>query len=157
MTMNFKRKIKPKAEDITKRFAAELEPYSEQLNECRRNGIKLDDPVNISSTKQLAVLLYDILGLDAGTDRKTGKKIRGTGEEILTKLNHPIVDIILEYRGVQKLIGTYIDKLPNCLESDGKIHAQFNQYGARTGRFSSNKPNLQNIPSKNKDIRPIVQ
>lgn len=144
-----------KSNDVLKRFEKEVEPYNAKLDEFRMNGVKLDNPINIGSTKQLAVLLYDVLGLDAGTDRKTGKKIRGTGEEILAKLKHPIIDIILEYRNLQKLIGTYIDKLPSCLEDDGKIHCQFHQYGARTGRFSSSKPNLQNIPSKNKDIRPM--
>ena len=139
------------ADDVLNRFAEALKPYEEDINAYRQRGIKLDSPINISSPKQLAVLLYDIL--DVGVI--DAKKPRGTGEEILAKIDNPIVSLILEYRGVQKLIGTYIDKLPNCLEDDGKIHCNFNQYGARTGRFSSSDPNLQNIPSKNKDIRPM--
>lgn len=142
-------------EDVLKKFNESLLPYQDTINALRSRGAKLDNPININSTSQLPILLYDILGLDAGINKKTKKPERGTGEEVLAKLNHPIVDIIKEYRGVKKLISTYIDKLPKCLESDGKIHGQFHQYGARTGRFSSSDPNLQNIPSKNKDIRPM--
>lgn len=142
-------------QDILNKANESLLPYQDTIDELRYKGVKLDSPINLNSPTQLQVLLYDILKLDAGVDKKTKKPIRGTGEEVLNKLNHPIVDIIKEYRGVKKLIGTYIDKLPKCLEEDGKIHAQFHQYGARTGRFSSSDPNLQNIPSKNKDIRPM--
>ena len=140
-----------KANEVLQKFAVELEPYEDELDALRQQGIKLDSPINIGSPKQLAVLLYDVLKV--GVIEK--KSPRGTGEDILAKIDNPIVKTILEYRSVQKLIGTYIDKLPNCLESDGKIHCQFNQYGARTGRFSSKDPNLQNIPSHNKDIRPM--
>lgn len=142
-------------QEILARFSKSLEPYQEKIDEYRYKGVKLDNPININSPSQLQTLLYDILGLDAGINKKTKKPERGTGEEVLAKLNHPIVEIIKDYRGVKKLIGTYIDKLPNCLENDGKIHGSFHQYGARTGRFSSSDPNLQNIPSKNKDIRPM--
>ena len=140
-----------KSEEILARFSDELLPYKPQLDALRLQGVKLDDPINMSSPKQLAVLLYDVLKVGV-IDKKAP---RGTGEAILVQIDNPIVKTILEYRGITKLIGTYIDKLPNCLEDDGKIHAQFNQYGARTGRFSSSNPNLQNIPSKNKDIRPM--
>lgn len=143
------------ADDILERVYKETEPYENELNRLRQQGVKLDKPINIGSTQQLAVLLYDVIGLDAGINKKTKKPERGTGEEVLVKLNHPIVSTILEYRSVNKLIGTYIDKLPKCVESDGRIHGSFHQYGARTGRFSSSDPNLQNIPSKNKDIRPM--
>lgn len=102
---------------------------------------KLSDPINIASPTQLSILLYDILGLDAGVDKKTKKPIRGTGEDILTKLDTPLCKKILEYRGIEKLISTYIDKLPECVNpNDGRIHCKFNQYGADTGRFSSNDP-----------------
>ncbi len=104
--------------------------------------------VNIGSTTQLAILLYDVLGLQ----NKEGS--RGTGEEILKSLNHPICEAVLAYRSVSKLMSTYIDALPQQIqERTGKIHANFNQYGAKTGRFSSSDPNLQNIPSHNKEIR----
>ena len=138
-------------EKILTRFSASLESYKDKIDELRHQGVKLDNPINISSPQQLAVLLYDILSVGV-IDKKSP---RGTGEEILEKIDNPIVKIVLEYRSVKKLIGTYIDKLPKCVEDDGRIHCSFHQYGARTGRFSSSGPNLQNIPSKNKDIRPM--
>lgn len=111
---------------------------------------KLDDPINIGSPTQLAILFYDILGFKV-VDKKSP---RGTGEPILSKIDDPICKSLLEYREVNKLLTTYIDKLPECVnEKDGRIHCRFNQYGADTGRMSSQDPNLQNIPSHNKEIR----
>ena len=87
----------------------------------------------------MAILLYDILKVGL-IDKKTP---RGTGEEILQKINLPLCNLILEKRGLEKLIGTYIDKLPACVsEKDNRLHAHFNQLGAGTGRFSSSDPNL---------------
>ncbi|MBO6271716.1 hypothetical protein J6O48_02930 [bacterium] len=111
---------------------------------------KLDDPINIGSPTQVAILLYDILKIEPPDP----KSPRGTGEAILQKIDNPIAKAILDYREMSKLVSTYIDKLPNCVNpKDGRIHCSFNQYGADTGRFSSSDPNLQNIPSHNKDIR----
>lgn len=107
---------------------------------------KLD--VNIGSPTQLSILFYDVLKLEP----PKGKK--GVGEEILKQLNHPLVDTILEYRGMSKLLSTYIEAIPNHVSKrTGKLHANFNQYGAKTGRFSSSDPNLQNIPSKTKKLK----
>lgn len=111
---------------------------------------QLADPPQLNSPTQLAILLYDILEVPV-QDKKAP---RGTGEEILKKINIPLCDLILKKRGLEKLIGTYIDKIPACVSSkDNRLHAHFNQLGAGTGRFSSSDPNLQNIPSKNKEIR----
>ena len=111
---------------------------------------KLESPINISSPTQLAILFYDILKVDT----IDSKSPRGTGEDILKRIDSLLAKTVLEYRGVQKLLSTYIDKLPDCVNpNDGRIHCSFNQYGADTGRFSSSDPNLQNIPSHNKDIR----
>lgn len=111
---------------------------------------KLSKPVNIGSPTQLAILLYDVMGLTSSD----ASKPRGTGEEILKAMKHPLCDAILEYRTVAKLMSTYIEALPAQLNKrTGKLHASFNQYGAKTGRFSSSDPNLQNIPSSNKEIR----
>lgn len=134
--------------------------YEVQLGKYKKDHpkTKLDIPINFASPSQLAILLYDIIGLDAGVDKRTKKPIRGTGEDILKTLDHPICKAILEYRALEKLVGTYIDKLPNCVEpSDGRIHCKFNQYGADTGRFSSSDPNLQNLPSHNTDIRQMFR
>ena len=111
---------------------------------------KLDNPINIASPVQLSILFYDILGQKSIDD----KSPRGTGEAILQKMSSPIADVVLRYRGIDKLLSTYIDKLPTCVNpKDKRIHCSFNQYGADTGRMSSSDPNLQNIPSHNKDIR----
>ena len=111
---------------------------------------QLQIPINITSHTQLAILLYDILKVGV-IDKKNP---RGTEENILQKINLPLCNLILEKRGLEKLIGTYIDKLPACInEKDNRLHAHFNQLGAGTGRFSSSDPNLQNIPSHNKEIR----
>lgn len=126
-------------------FCNQWEPKITQYKKMHPQ-VKLDSPINIGSPAQLAVLLYDILQLPSES--------RGTGVEVLQELDHPIVKTILEYREVEKLLSTYIDKLPDCINpNDKRIHCSFNQYGADTGRFSSSDPNLQNIPSHNKDIR----
>lgn len=135
-------------------FHTNLAEYEDKIVRYRLDfpNNKLDEPINISSPTQLAILLYDILEIGE-IDRK---KPRGTGEEILAQLDLPIAKSILEYRGVEKLISTYIDKLPDCVNANtGKIHCQFNQNGAKTGRLSSENPNLQNIPSHNTDIRKL--
>jgi DNA polymerase I - 3''-5'' exonuclease and polymerase domains len=111
---------------------------------------KLSNPINIGSPTQLAILLYDVLGLTSNDKNSP----RGTGEEIILAMNHPIAKAIIAYRKVSKLLSTYIDAIPQQISKrTGKLHASFNQYGAKTGRFSSSDPNLQNIPSKNHDIR----
>ena len=111
---------------------------------------QLESPINLSSPSQLAILIYDVLK-HPSVDKKSP---RGTGEEILEKIKLPFCKLILERRGLLKLINTYIDKLPECvLPETGRLHAHFNQVGAGTGRFSSSDPNLQNIPSHEKSIR----
>ena len=106
-----------------------------------------DININIASNAQLVILFYDVLKLDPP------KGQRSVGEEQLKQLHHPLVDCILEYRGMSKLLSTYIEAIPNHIaKRDGKLHANFNQYGAKTGRFSSSDPNLQNIPSKTKKL-----
>lgn len=113
---------------------------------------KLDRPVNLNSPVQMAIIFYDVLGCHS-VDRKSP---RGTGEEIIAKfiqkgtIYESFFNDILEYRGIVKLLGTYLDKMPRIQKKRwgvyGRIHGQFHQYGAETGRFSSSGPNLQNIP-----------
>lgn len=127
-----------------------LKEYQPRISKF--NSTKLDNPINIGSPTQLAILFYDILGYQS-VDRQPA---RGTGEAVLTSWDTPLANAILKYREYDKLLGTYIDKLPNCANpNDGRIHCHFNQYGADTGRMSSSDPNLQNIPSHAKDIRKI--
>jgi len=133
-------------------FNSLLLTYSELIEEYKRKNPnhKLEDPVNINSPTQLAILFYDILKVPVVDT----KQPRGTGVGILQKIDNPLCKAILDYRNVDKLLTTYIDKLPKVINpKDGRIHCSFNQYGADTGRMSSSDPNLQNIPSHNKEIR----
>jgi DNA polymerase-1 len=111
---------------------------------------QLEDPISLSSPTQLAILFYDILGLS------TKANDRSTGEEALTELSKksPIASLLLERRGVVKLLDAFINSLPKKVNpKTGKIHCSFHQYGAATGRFSSSEPNLQQVPSHAKNIR----
>lgn len=111
-------------------------------NKLFKDGIR---KVSISSPTQLAILFYDVLEFES-PDKKSP---RGTGEAILKSFNHSLVDSILEYRSMSKLLSTYIEAIPQHIaKRDNRLHANFNQYGAKTGRFSSSDPNLQNIPSQ---------
>jgi DNA polymerase-1 len=101
---------------------------------------------NIASTKQLATVLFEELGLPSGRRTKTGYSV---GQEVLDALRgeHPVVDKILEQRTLRKLKSTYVDTLPLQVNArTGRIHTTFNQTIAATGRLSSIDPNLQNIP-----------
>lgn len=112
---------------------------------------KLSNPISLSSPTQIAILIYDILKLKPNSKKDYGRK---TGEEVLNLIDHPFPKLLLKYREMSKLITTYVDKLPAVVDpSDNRIHCSFNQLGAATGRMSSSDPNLQNIPSHNKDIR----
>jgi DNA polymerase-1 len=107
---------------------------------------------NVNSTPQLRTILYDKLGLSPGRKTKTGYS---TNAATLEKLRgvHPIVDAILSYREVEKLRSTYGESLLSEVAPDGRIHASFNQTVARTGRISSDHPNLHNIPVRTEEGR----
>jgi len=111
---------------------------------------------NISSPKQLQVILFEKLGLTSGRKTKTGYSTDARSLENL-KGEHKIIDMILDYRQVTKLKSTYADALPNLINSKtGRVHTDFNQTIASTGRLSSLNPNLQNIPIRTemgKEIR----
>ena len=113
---------------------------------------------NISSPKQVGEVLFDTLKLDSKAKKtKTGQYV--TNEEVLESLRrkHPVVGKILDYRGLKKLLGTYIDALPQLINPQtGHIHTSFNQTVTATGRLSSSNPNLQNIPvreAQGKEVR----
>jgi len=151
------KKYNNELEDIKKEFNEEYLKYKDKILDYKNkqgSKNKLEEPINIASSTQIAIFLYDILNLKS-VDKKDP---RGTGEPILQKINHPVVKIILKYREVTKLLSTYVDKMPNNLNpKTNRIHASFNQNGTDTGRFSSSNPNMQNIPSHNKDIRKIFK
>ncbi len=111
----------------------------------------------ISSPKQLGEILFSKLKIDANA-KKTKTKQFQTNEEVLVKLSgkHPIIDKVLEYRGLKKLLNTYVEALPKLINKrTGKIHTSFNQTVTATGRLSSVNPNLQNIPIRDENGREI--
>ena len=144
-------KIKKQYHDLADKMKSNLDevcrPYMEIFDDYRRKHpmCKLTDPINFDSPTQIAIVLYDILKLES-PDKKNP---RGTGADILEGIEHPVCKAILDTRSFNKVLSTYIDKLPEDAKRypDKRIHCKFNQYGAETGRVSSNSPNLQNIPS----------
>ena len=100
---------------------------------------------NVNSTQQLRTVLYDELGLKPGKKTKTGYSTDAQTLESLRGV-HPIIDALLSYREVEKLRSTYGENLLAEVAADGRIHASFRQTVARTGRISSDRPNLHNIP-----------
>lgn len=113
---------------------------------------------NINSPKQISEILFTKLGLSVKGIKKSAGGSVSTRESELEKLRdlHPIIGEILKHRELQKLLSTYIDTIPSSVGPDGRLHANFIQAGTTTGRFSSNNPNLQNIPIKSergKNIR----
>lgn len=140
-----------------------LRSMSEELN---TDLIKLQTDIkelagvdfNIQSPKQLGDILFDYLKIDDKAKRTGKTKQYKTSEDVLSKLvtAHPIVPKILDYRSVQKLKSTYVDVLPDLVNpKTGKIHTTYNQAVAATGRLSSDKPNLQNIPIRTERGREI--
>ena len=119
-----------------------------------------DEPeLNISSPKQVGDVLFDKLKLDPKAKKSGNKSQYSTDEATLVAIadRHPIVDEILEFRAVKKLLSTYIEPFPSYISPvDGRVHTTFNQALTATGRLSSSNPNLQNIPvrtERGKEIR----
>ena len=143
---------------------AHLKAYSIELTkemnliEQEVRELAEDQTLNISSPKQIGIILYEKLQLNPKV-KKSAKGSYPTDEETLNELlsAHPIVSKILEYRGLKKLLSTYIDNFPSLISPQtGKIHTTFNQALTATGRLSSTNPNLQNIPirsERGKEIR----
>jgi DNA polymerase-1 len=149
-------------------------PLVPVLAQMERNGVKVDGPYltalsgelasrlgeiearifqevghrfNINSTQQLSQVLYDELNLPRSKRTRTGQA--STGADVLEELRgvHPIIELVLEHRQLQKLKSTYVDALPLLVNPQtGRVHTTYNQIGAATGRLSSTDPNLQNIP-----------
>lgn len=139
-----------------------LESYSDELNEELikiREGIfnEAGHEFNLDSPKQLGTVLFDEMGIEyKGKKTKTGQY--STSEDQLSKIDHPVVEQILEYREITKLRSTYVDALPKLVnQKTGRIHSTFNQTVAATGRLSSQHPNLQNIPIRTERGRKVRQ
>ncbi len=140
--------------DLSTQYSAELLQIEQEITEMA--GIAF----NVNSPKQIGEVLFDRLKIaDKAKKTKTGQY--KTSEEELEKMRsrHPIIDKILEQRGLKKLLGTYIDAFPLLInQRTGKIHTSFNQTVAATGRLSSTNPNLQNIPirdERGKEMRKV--
>jgi DNA polymerase-1 len=143
----------------------DLNDLSNIMGDLRNDILQLEKEIyelagtefNISSPKQLGDILFIKLKLDEKA-RMTKTKQFITSEEILQRLvsKHPIVEKVLEYRGLKKLLTTYVEALPQLVDpGTGRIHTCFNQAVAATGRLSSNNPNLQNIPVRDERGRQI--
>jgi len=144
---------------------AALAQYSRELSaqlyeiEQQARALAGDETINLSSPKQVGVLLFEKLKLDPAAKKSSKGGSYTTDEATLSAIadRHPVVGLILEYRALKKLLSTYIDTLPTLASPlDGKVHTTFNQALTATGRLSSTNPNLQNIPirtERGKEIR----
>ena len=161
---------------LTELYSSMEEPLLRVLSKMERNGVRVDlsslkdftsglreemilretkvrelagEPsLNVSSPKQIGEILFEKLKL-SGKPKKNANGTYSTDETTLLDIadKHPIVDEILEFRAVKKLLSTYIEPFPTYIDpSDGKVHTTFNQALTATGRLSSSNPNLQNIP-----------
>lgn len=137
--------------ETSKHFTARMNQIEAEVHQLA--GVEF----NIASPKQVGEVLFDRLKIvDKAKKTKTGQYV--TSEEVLESLRgkHEIVGKILEHRGLKKLLGTYIDALPQLINPHtGRIHTSFNQTITATGRLSSSNPNLQNIPIRNEDGKEI--
>jgi DNA polymerase I len=160
-------------------------PLINVLAKMERNGVRLDEEAlnkyaadlrsevieveksiladagvefNVSSPKQLGEVLFDRMKIDPNAKRTKSKQY-STAEDVLTRLQdkHPIINKILDYRSLRKLLSTYVEALPKLINSKtNRVHTSFNQTIAATGRLSSTNPNMQNIPireDRGKEIR----
>ncbi len=132
--------------------------FSKRLADIEENIYSLaGESFNIASPKQVGDILFGKLKIvEKPKKTKTGQFV--TSEEVLTQLQnrHPIVKDILHYRGLKKLLSTYVDALPQLVnEETGKIHTSYNQTVTATGRLSSSNPNLQNIPIRDEDGKEV--
>lgn len=134
-----------------KQLDALSKKYHKELDALQKKIFKYaGEEFNVNSPRQLATVLYETLELKAKNQKKTATGQRSTRESELEKIvdQHEIVPCILEYREIQKLLSTYIDNLPNMLDDNDRLHADFLPAGTTTGRMASHNPNLQNIPIK---------
>src|SRR5690606_24559780 len=141
--------------ELLKNYAGTIK---ERLDELRAKMVAVvGDEFNPDSPKQLSEILVDRLGMRVVKTTKTG---RSTDAEVLETLaaetDHPLLPLLLEYRELNKLLGTYLLPLPGYLSPvTGRLHASFHQTGAATGRLSSSDPNIQNIPIRTQAGREI--
>ncbi len=125
--------------------------YHKELSSLEKQIWKIvGEEFNIASPKQLGEMLFVKMGLKAKNQKKTASGGFSTKESELEKLKeeHPIAGLILEYRELAKLLGTYIDTIPKMVDSNNRLHSEFLQAGSATGRMASQNPGIQNIPNR---------
>lgn len=125
--------------------------YHKELSRIEKEIWKLaGEEFNVNSPKVLSGILFEKLGLAEKRQKKTAGGVLSTKESELEKIKdkHPIIELVLNYRELSKLLGTYIDTIPAQLDRSSRLHSTFILSGAATGRMASNNPNLQNIPNK---------
>ncbi|OIO48547.1 MAG: hypothetical protein AUJ32_00385 [Parcubacteria group bacterium CG1_02_40_82] len=134
-----------KLEKLNKEFSKKLSDLEKKIYK------QAGETFNINSPQQLSNILFNKLKLEIKGLKKTPGKVISTAAPELIKLKgqHPVIDLIIEYRELAKLKSTYTESLPKLVDpDDGRLHTQFDQLGTATGRLSSKNPNLQNIPIK---------
>ncbi len=133
-----------------KKMASQLEKRLEELTKSIYKAA--GKTFNINSPKQLADILFKKLRVDSGWVKKTPKGAISTDVETLLALKgrHPVIDYLLEYRELFKLLSTYVRPLPELADKNSRVHTTYLQTGTATGRLSSQNPNLQNIPASAK-------
>lgn len=119
--------------------------FDNQISQLEQKAFELaGESFNVASPKQLGEILFDKLGISGGKKTKTGQY--STSEATLAKIDHPLVDVVLEHRSLSKLKSTYTDALAKVADKQGRVHTSYHQALTSTGRLSSSDPNLQNIP-----------
>ena len=127
---------------LAKKYRAELTQLEKQIYKTAGHEF------NVNSPQQLGTVLFDELKIIPERQKKTAGGARSTRESELEKIRdaHPVIDHILDYRELKKLLSTYIENFPPLLDAVHRLHAEFIQTGTTTGRLASQNPNLQNIP-----------
>lgn len=119
--------------------------FDNQISQLEQKAFELaGESFNVASPKQLGEILFDKLGISGGKKTKAGQY--STSEAVLAKIDHPLVDVVLEHRSLSKLKSTYTDALAKVADKQGRVHTSYHQALTSTGRLSSSDPNLQNIP-----------
>ena len=132
-----------------KNYSSELEKELAKIEKAIYE--EAGEEFNINSPKQLGDILFIKMNLPSGKKTKTGYSTDVMVLEDLESYGYNIARLLLDYRKLNKLKTTYVDTLPNLVDSNSRIHTSFNQIGTATGRLSSSDPNLQNIPVKTDD------
>ena len=141
-------KIKPAIDEWVK------SPDGQSLSGKKKKCEQLTDPINLESSTQLAIIIYDVLKIPPVNKKKPRSTDKNTIPSILEQYDVPLLRILLERKAFKTLVNNFIDKMPEFVNAkDGRVHCSFNQVGTVTGRFSCSEPNLQQIPSKNHEIR----